>query len=61
MVYQELYEERNIKKAFKLSMYSGILYAGLSGHIFKGREPWNLINKKKDSECTEKKDKHKVS
>lgn len=41
-------------------MYAGILYAGLNGHIFKGKEPWNLINHKKDSECTEKSSLHKV-
>ena len=57
---KELYQERNVKKAFKRSMASGILYAGLNGHVFKGREPWNLINHKKDSECLETKDKHQV-
>lgn len=56
---KELYQERNVKKAFKKSMSSGILYAGLNGHLFKGREPWNWINTKKDSECLETKDKHK--
>ena len=59
-VYQELYEERNLKKVFKKNMYAGMIYAGLNGFIFKGREPWNLINYKKDSECTEKKTLHKV-
>ena len=41
-------------------MFAGILYAGLTGHIFKGKEPWNLINYKTDSESTEKKHLHKV-
>lgn len=41
-------------------MYAGFIYAGLSGHILKGKEPWNLINQKKDSECTEKISQHKV-
>jgi hypothetical protein len=59
-VYKEMYEERNLKKMFKINMYAGILYAGLSGHVFKGREPWDLKNFKTDSECTEKKEKHKV-
>ena len=58
---KELYQERNVKKAFKKSMMSGILYAGLNAHLFKGREPWNMINYKKDSECLETKDKHKVN
>ena len=55
----ELHQERNVKKAFKRSMASGILYAGLTGHILKGREPWQMINKSIDSECTEHKDLHK--
>jgi hypothetical protein len=46
---------------FKINMYAGILYAGLSGHVFKGREPWDLKNYKTDSESTEKKEKHKVT
>ena len=56
----ELYKERNVKKVFKSGMLPGIAYAGLSGHILKGREPWNLINYKKDSESTEVKSKHQV-
>ena len=58
--WKELYKERNVKKAFKRSMFTGIVYSGLAGHIFKGREPWNLINKIKDSECLQKKEMHRV-
>lgn len=47
--WEELKQERNLKKVFKYGMNAGMLYAGLSGHIFKGKEPWNLKNTKTDS------------
>jgi electron-transferring-flavoprotein dehydrogenase len=58
--WEELYKERNVKKAFKYGMKTGIVYSALAGHIFRGKEPWNLKNTVKDSECTEKKNKHTV-
>ena len=50
--WKELYEERNVKKAFKKGMAAGIMYSALTGHILKGREPWTMKNTMTDSEST---------
>ena len=52
-VHQELYEARNFHAAFpKWGVGGGMLYAGLTAHITKGREPWTLSHTKRDSETT---------
>ncbi len=44
--------ERNVKGAFKYGLIPGVVYAGLTSFIIKGREPWNLRGYKKDSLAT---------
>ncbi|EGR27321.1 hypothetical protein IMG5_197890 [Ichthyophthirius multifiliis] len=49
-VYKELYDFRNTKNAFKYGLYPGLALNGFQCNITKGKEPWNLRNKIKDSE-----------
>jgi len=49
-IFTELKADRNIKGGFEYGRYIGLLHSGLVGHITKGREPWNLVPKKKDCE-----------
>lgn len=51
-VYDELYQVRNVHASFHNGVLPGLLYAGLSTHLLKGREPWTISNKKSDSEKT---------
>mmetsp|Transcript_11143 Transcript_11143/g.18696 ORF Transcript_11143/g.18696 Transcript_11143/m.18696 type:complete len:215 (+) Transcript_11143:902-1546(+) len=58
-VHDELFTSRNFKGGFEKGLYAGLLHGGLTQHITKGKEPWTLSHKIRDSETTETKDKHK--
>ena len=50
---------RNFKSGFSKGLYAGLAHGGLVQHITKGKEPWTLAHRKRDSEFTEEKSKHK--
>ncbi len=51
---EELYTVRNCGTAFSKGILAGVLHAGLSTFITKGREPWTLVKKaKSDSDATQ--------
>ena len=58
-VAQELKESRNFKGGFDKGLWFGMAHGGLLAHVTKGREPWTLAHRKRDSETTEEKSKHK--
>lgn len=58
-VWDELKAARNIKNSFKHGIYAGLAYGGVY-KLLNGKEPFDLRNSKKDSEVTEKANKHKV-
>lgn len=58
-VHDELFASRNFKGGFEKGLYRGLLHSGLTQMITKGGEPWTFAHKKRDSETTEPKDKHK--
>jgi len=41
-VWDELYRVRNIRPAFRLGMWAGLLYSGLDTYLLRGRAPWTL-------------------
>jgi electron-transferring-flavoprotein dehydrogenase len=41
-VYKELYTSRNIRPAFHLGLWFGMLHAAIDTYIFRGRAPWTL-------------------
>lgn len=47
---KELKASRNAKSAFKYGLHGGLVHNFLSAFIFKGKEPWDISNGKKDSE-----------
>mgnify|MGYP005846064639 CR=1 FL=1 len=52
-VHDELYEVRNSHEAFsRWGLGGGLVYTGLTAHISKGREPWTLEHKTKDTDKT---------
>eukprot|EP00591_Stephanopyxis_turris_P009152 CAMPEP_0195509062 /NCGR_PEP_ID=MMETSP0794_2-20130614/2095_1 /TAXON_ID=515487 /ORGANISM="Stephanopyxis turris, Strain CCMP 815" /LENGTH=590 /DNA_ID=CAMNT_0040636183 /DNA_START=429 /DNA_END=2201 /DNA_ORIENTATION=+ len=52
-VHDELYQVRNCHAAFqKWGFLPGLAYAGITAHIFKGREPWTLSHKGLDADAT---------
>lgn len=52
-VHEELYEARNFHAAFpKWGVGGGMMYAGFTAHVTKGREPWTLSHPVRDSETT---------
>jgi electron-transferring-flavoprotein dehydrogenase len=53
-----LKESRNFKTGFDKGLWFGLLHGRLIT-MTKGREPWTLVHKTKDSDTTEKKDKFK--
>ena len=58
-MHDELYSSRNFKGGFDKGLYRGMIHGGLTMHITKGKEPWTLAHKKKDSETTEPCSNHK--
>eukprot|EP00730_Choanoeca_flexa_P009187 TRINITY_DN12603_c0_g3_i1.p1 TRINITY_DN12603_c0_g3~~TRINITY_DN12603_c0_g3_i1.p1 ORF type:complete len:633 (+),score=160.83 TRINITY_DN12603_c0_g3_i1:275-1900(+) len=53
-VYEELKPVRNVHSAFHFGVGPGLIHAGLSTLITRGKEPWTVSNTKKDSEKTKK-------
>lgn len=51
-VYEELREVRNCNAAFHYGFIPGLLYAGITAHILRGKEPWTFRNNKNDSDQT---------
>lgn len=49
---EELKEIRNTHNAFHYGLGAGMIHAGLSCFITKGKEPWTLINDKRDADKT---------
>lgn len=43
-VYEELYNVRNIRPAFRFGLLAGLLHAALDIFLFKGKAPWTLRN-----------------
>lgn len=41
-LYQELYEARNIRPAFKWTLFPAMAYTAMEQYIFKGHTPWTL-------------------
>ena len=48
-VFEELHLSRNFKAAWKYNLYAGLAYGAFINFFSKGREFWNMRNKKKDS------------
>ena len=57
-VCKELKESRNIKAGFDKGLWFGLLHGRIISTT-KGKEPWTLTHKVKDSETTQSKDKFK--
>jgi electron-transferring-flavoprotein dehydrogenase len=51
-VYDELKEVRNCHGCFEHGLLPGLIYAGASAFVLKGKEPWTFHNKKHDHEKT---------
>jgi hypothetical protein len=51
-------ETRNFKGGFSKGLWMGLLHGRIVSTT-KGMEPWTFAHRKKDSEYTEPKDKHK--
>ena len=57
-VYKELEQSRNFKGGFDKGLYPGLVHGFITSKFTKGKEPWSLKPKKRDSEKTEKKEAH---
>lgn len=57
-IYQELHQQRNFKNAFKKGLYYGAVHGFYIDKITKGKEKYEIRNKKEDHEWTEEKEKH---
>ena len=44
-LWQELYEVRNIKPAFKWGLFPALAYSALDTYLFRGRAPWTFHHK----------------
>jgi electron-transferring-flavoprotein dehydrogenase len=51
-VHDELYQSRNFKSGFGKGLFGGLIHGGLTQHITKGKEPWTLAHRTRDSETT---------
>lgn len=51
-VHDELFATRNFKSGFEGGLYKGLVHGGFTQLFTKGREPWTLAHKTKDSETT---------
>ena len=43
-LWQELYQVRNIRPAFKWGLWPGLLYSAIDCYLFKGKAPWTFKN-----------------
>lgn len=50
-LYDELYRVRNIRPSFRYGLWAGMLYSAIDTYLFRGRAPWTLHHRHKDSEC----------
>jgi len=57
-VAEELKTSRNFKGGFDKGLWFGMAHGGLIAHVTKGREPWTLAHRKRDSETTGLKQDH---
>lgn len=48
--WEELYQARNFKPAFRWGLYGGMAHAALEGWVFKNGAPWTLRHRKVDHE-----------
>jgi len=51
---QELYQARNIRPALNWGLWPGLMYAALDTYILRGRAPWTLHHRRKDSDSLRK-------
>jgi electron-transferring-flavoprotein dehydrogenase len=51
-LYDELYQARNVRPAFKFGLLPGLLYSGLDLLVLRGKAPWTLSHHKEDHLCT---------
>jgi electron-transferring-flavoprotein dehydrogenase len=49
-LYDELYRVRNIRPSFHHGLWLGMLYSAIDTYLFRGRAPWTLHHRRKDSE-----------
>lgn len=54
-IFSELRKSRNVHGGFKKGLLPGLVHSYLVSSIFKGKEPWSIVHKKKDSEMVEPK------
>ena len=57
-VHDDLFASRNFKSGFDKGLHRGLLHGGFTQFFTKGKEPWTLAHRKRDSETTEPKSKH---
>lgn len=43
-LWQELYQVRNIRPAFKRGLWPGLLYSAIDCYLFRGKAPWTFKN-----------------
>ena len=48
VIYTDLYAVRNIRPAFSLGLYLGLIYAGIDHYIFRGKAPWTFKRQRGD-------------
>ncbi len=41
-LWDELFQARNVRPAFRWGLWGGLLYAGLDTYLLRGRAPWTL-------------------
>lgn len=58
-LYTDLYKVRNIRPAFKLGLYFGLLYSAFEYYILQNKAPWTFTWKAKDNERLQHKAKFK--
>jgi len=58
-VAEELKESRNFKGGFDKGLWLGMAHGGFISHLTKGREPWTLAHRTRDSDATKPKDSYK--
>lgn len=46
--WEELYQARNFKPAFRWGLYGGMVHAGLEAYVFRGAAPWTLKHPRAD-------------
>lgn len=57
-IYKELHQVRNVRPLFKLGLWGGLAYSGLTTLVTRGKEPWTLAHHGTDAGATEPASKH---